>query len=259
MNLGYPINTVYNEQSLFVSRDGTIGLFASDRAEDDNGLDIYSFDLYPEARPTYVSYAQGKITDAKTGKPIEATINLIDLKNSNKIAAPNSDPSTGEYILCLPSERNYMLNISQKGYLPYSEHFALEKTHEQKPLQINIKLQPIELNARVILKNIFFELDSYELKPESKIELGKLIQFLETNPTVAIEISGHTDNQGSKEHNKILSQNRAKTVYNYLIRHNIKASRLSYKGYGFEQAIATNDTKKGRALNRRTEFKIIKM
>lgn len=259
MNLGYPINTVYNEQSLFVSRDGKIGLFASDRAEDDNGLDIYSFDLYPEARPTYVSYAKGIITDAKTGRAIEATINLIDLKSSNKIAAPNSNASTGEYILCLPSERNYMMNISKKGYLPYSEHFALEKTHEQKPLTMNIKLQPIEINARVVLKNIFFELDSYELKPESKIELAKLIQFLETNPTVSIEISGHTDNQGSKEHNKVLSKNRAKTVYNYLIKHKIAAARLSYKGFGFEQPIATNDSKEGRALNRRTEFKITKL
>ena len=149
-----------------------------------------------------------------------------------------------------------MMNISKKGYLPYSEHFALEKSHEQKPLTMNIKLQAIALNAKVVLKNIFFELDSYELKPESKLELGKLIQFLKTNPTVTIEIGGHTDNQGSREHNKILSENRAKTVYDYLIQHHIEKSRLSYKGYGFDQAIASNDNPEGRALNRRTEFKI---
>lgn len=109
----------------------------------------------------------------------------------------------------------------------------------------------------MVLKNIFFELDSYELKPESKLELAKLIQFLNQNPKVSIEIGGHTDNQGSKAYNLTLSENRSKTVYEYLIQNGIKASRLTYKGYGLNQPIDTNETPEGRANNRRTEFKII--
>ena len=256
-NLGYPINTVYDEQSLFVSVSGDIGLISSDRAHDNRGLDIYSFNLPASAQPNYVSYVEGVITDAKTNQAIQAKIELIDLKTGELLIQPESEAETGKYLLCLPSNRDYMINISNEGYMPYSEHIALGNKSRLHPLKKDIKLFAIELNASVILKNIFFELDSYELQSKSKSELSKLIQFLNKNPKVSIEISGHTDNQGSKEHNISLSNNRAQTVYNYLITHNIEPARLTYKGYGFSKPIDTNDTPEGRANNRRTEFKII--
>ncbi len=257
LNVGYPINTVYDEQSLFVSISGDIGLIASNRAHDNRGLDIYSFKMPLAAQPDYVSYVEGIITDNKTNLPIQAKIELIDLKTGELLIQPESEPETGKYLLCLPSNRDYMINISNEGYMPYSEHIVLGKESRLNPLNKNIKLLPIELNASVILKNIFFELDSYELQDKSKLELKKLIQFLNKNPNVTIEISGYTDNQGSREHNTELSTNRAKTVYNYLINKDIPVSRLSYKGYGFNKPIDTNDTPEGRANNRRTEFKII--
>ncbi len=259
MNLGYPINTVYDEQSLFVSVSGDIALIASDRAHDNNGLDIYSFELPQAARPTYVSYVEGIITDTKTHLPIQAKIELIDLNTGELLIQPESEPETGKYLLCLPSDRDYMINISNEGYMPYSEHISIGHKSRLEPLKKDIQLQAIELNASVVLKNIFFELDSYELQNKSKLELAKLIQFLNKNPNVSIEISGHTDNQGSREHNIRLSQNRAKTVYNYLINKKISAKRLTYKGYGFDKPIDSNETKEGRANNRRTEFKVIGM
>jgi len=259
INIGYPINTAYDEQSLFVSVAGDIGLIASNRAHDENGLDIYSFKLPQKARPDYVSYIAGVISNSKTSLPIKATIELIDLDSGEHILQPESEDETGEYLLCLPADKSYMLNISKEGYLPYSLHFSLKDESKQKPLTKNIQLTPIELNAEFILKNIFFETDSYELKSESKIELAKLIQFLNKNPSIHLEISGHTDNQGSKEHNTKLSKNRAKKVYDYLISNNILEQRLTYKGYGFDKSIETNKTKEGRANNRRTEFKIIKL
>jgi outer membrane protein OmpA-like peptidoglycan-associated protein len=236
-----------------------LALIASNRENDDNGLDIYSFELHQEARPGYVSYIVGIVSDAKTKIPVQATIELIDLNTGEQISQPESQAETGQYLLCLPAERDYMLNISKEGYLPYSGHFALGNKSKQEPLRKDIELQPIELNANFVLKNIFFELDSYELKSESKFELGKLIEFLNKNKNVSIEISGHTDNQGSKEHNLKLSKNRAKTVYDYLINNQISDLRLKYKGYGFEKPIDTNETPEGRANNRRTEFKIIKI
>ena len=259
INIGYPINTAYDEQSLFVSIAGDLGLISSNRAHDDNGLDIYSFELPQEARPGYVSYIAGIVSDLKTNIPLKAIIELVDLNTGEHILQPESEAETGEYLLCLPSDKEYMLNISKEGYLPYSMHFALKNESKQKPLTKNIQLTQIELNAEFILKNIFFETDSYELKPESKIELEKLIQFLNKNSNIYIEISGHTDNQGSKEHNTRLSDKRASSVYDYLVANSIVAERLTHKGYGFDKAIDTNETKEGRANNRRTEFKIIKL
>ena len=118
-------------------------------------------------------------------------------------------------------------------------------------------IKPIKVGETVILKNIFFETAKYDLKPESQIELNKLIDLLNKNPKMKIELSGHTDNVGGKEYNQTLSENRAKAVYDYLVAHNISAERLSYKGYGDTKPIDTNDTDQGRANNRRTEFKVV--
>ena len=118
-------------------------------------------------------------------------------------------------------------------------------------------MQPIKENKVFVLKNIFFETDKYELKDESFTELNQLISFLNTNNNVRIEIQGHTDNTGSKAHNMILSANRAKSVYNYLVNNNIDKARLKYKGFADNEPIASNKTKKGRAKNRRTAFKIL--
>ncbi len=108
-----------------------------------------------------------------------------------------------------------------------------------------------------MLKNIFFDTDKYELKPASTTEFEKLLELLKKNPKMKIEISGHTDNVGDAKYNQVLSENRAKAVYNYLINHGITAERLTYKGYGKTVPIDTNDTEAGRANNRRTEFKVI--
>ena len=115
----------------------------------------------------------------------------------------------------------------------------------------------IENGNKVVLKNIFFDTNKYDIKPESKIELQKLILFLVENPKVVIEISGHTDNVGNDALNQTLSQNRAKEVYNYLLSQGVPPDRLTYKGYGKTQPIANNATEDGRRQNRRTEFKII--
>ena len=140
----------------------------------------------------------------------------------------------------------------------YSENFSLKETGTAAdPVEKDIPLQPIKVGESVVLKNIFFETDKYNLKKESEIELQKLIALLVKNPKIKIELSGHTDNVGGKEHNQVLSENRAKAVFNYLVEHDIAKERLTYKGYGFDKPVDTNETEQGRANNRRTEFKII--
>jgi len=123
----------------------------------------------------------------------------------------------------------------------------------------NIPLSPIIAGEKVVLNNVFFDVDKFELKEESKVELAKLVGLLKANPKMEIELGGHTDNTGSREKNTALSSNRAKAVYQYLFSNGIEATRLSYKGYADLQPIADNKTEEGRKQNRRTEFKVIRM
>ncbi len=256
-NLGYPINTKSDDFGLIVNASGQYAFFASNR-EGSLDWDLYTFELYEDVRPDPVIYLTGKIYDAKTKLPLKANIELYDLENKTLIYHAFSDESNGNYIACIPKKNEYAMNVSATGYLFYSEHFALESLKKMATsFQLDVSLTPIEIGKTVVLKNIFYETDKFNIKPESEVELNKLVQFLMQNPNVAIEISGHTDNVGSAEYNKVLSSNRAKTVYEYLISKGIEKNRLSYAGYGFTKPIASNDTPEGRALNRRTEFKIV--
>ena len=129
---------------------------------------------------------------------------------------------------------------------------------QTEPYKKDIPLKPIEVGETVVLNNIFFDYDEYKLLPSSKVELNRLVNLLKNNPEMEIRIQGHTDSQGDEEYNEKLSENRAKSVYNYLVEHGISKERLSYKGFGESQPIADNDTEEGRAKNRRTEFEVIR-
>jgi len=157
----------------------------------------------------------------------------------------------------LPSGRNYGINVSHDSYLFHSENFDIADTTDYQEIVKDILLQKIEVGTKVVLRNIFFDYDKATLRPESAAELDKLIAILMKEPMLRIEISGHTDNKGSHEYNKKLSEGRAKTVVDYLVEHGIKRDRLEYAGYAFDQPISDNDTEEGRQLNRRVEFKVL--
>ena len=258
MNLGYPINTFGEENSLLVSASGSLAYFASNRAGGYGDLDLYQFDLYEGARPGKITYVKGKVYDSKSKKLLSAAFELIDLQTAKTVVESESNMGNGEFLLTLPINKDYALNVSKNGYVFYSENFSLKGiTDISKPFMMDIPLQPIDTGVTVELKNIFFETGKYDLKNESKIEMQKLISFLNANKTIKIEISGHTDNVGDKKSNVLLSQNRAKSVYDYLIANSIPQERLKYKGYGDSKPKVANDTPENRALNRRTEFKVI--
>ncbi len=271
INLGYPINTEAHEGALVVSTDGKYAFFASDRFQDsenkDGKIDIYSFELYPEARPNPVTYLKANVIDAVTGEAIKATVELNSLIENERLHFANTD-AEGNFLVCLPSGKQYALNVSKEGYLFHSENFALEKKENTDPYLMTIALQPIlektatvdspsitpTENKPIILRNVFFETGSAELLAQSTTELNKLIKLLDSNPNLNIQINGHTDNVGSEIDNQTLSENRAKAVYQYLIDGQISSSRLKYKGFGENQPIDSNDTELGRKNNRRTEF-----
>ncbi|MCX7987057.1 MAG: OmpA family protein [Bacteroidales bacterium] len=257
VNLGYPLNTSADEIGFTVNARGDRGLFASDRGYAQK-KDIFEIIMPITYRPLAVSYIKGKIYDAETLQPLEANLELVDLESREVIHQSFSQKNTGEFLVCIPVSHQLAFNISKDRYMFYSEHFALYDTlAANKPFLKDFALQPIKPGKKTILNNIFFETNSYELKKESEVELNKLISFLQANPQVKIEIMGHTDNSGSEIFNLTLSENRARSVARYLIQNGIDAKRIFYKGYGEKFPIASNDTEQGKAMNRRTEFKII--
>jgi len=256
-NLGYPINTNGDESGLTVSADGATAYFSSNNLNGYGGFDVYTFKMPVKTRPLVVTYVKGIIKDAKTKQPLQAAVEIISLQNNNTVFQNYSDAENGDFLATLTSGKNYALNISKSGYLFYSENFSLANRNATNPYNIEVLLEPIEIGNRVILKNIFFDTNRFDINPDSQPELQKLIDFLTVNPTLRIEISGHTDNVGNDAANQILSENRAKAVYDYLVNYKISPTRLMYKGYGKTQPIAPNDTEDGRSKNRRTEFKII--
>ncbi|HVW95044.1 MAG TPA: OmpA family protein [Mucilaginibacter sp.] len=256
-NLGYPINSSGDENGLTLTANGSYAFFSSDNLNGFGGYDIYTFELPKKLRPQLVTYVKGTVLDAKTKAPLEAAVEIIDLQKNEPVFQDYSDDATGDFLATLTSGKNYGLNISKSGYLFYSANFSLVGHEPKKPYNLTVLMEPIEIGNKVILNNIFFDTNKFDLKPESITELQQLVSFLTLNPTLKIEISGHTDDVGNDELNQKLSEDRAKAVYDYLVSNGIAAGRLVYKGYGKTQPIAPNDSDENRQKNRRTEFKII--
>lgn len=256
-NLGYPVNGKGNELGVFVSSDGKTALYASEKQEGQGGLDIYQFTLPKEVRAKKVTYLKGKIEDAVTHQNLEANVKLKNLESGEVVVRKKSGEQSGKFMVPLHSDKNYGVNISKNGYIFHSEHLPIQSYDSAKPFHLDVMLQPIQEGGKTTLDNIFFELDSHELKPTSKTDLQELIRFLEANPKVTIQIRGHTDNQGSESYNQELSKKRARSVREYLVnKGKVAKKRIDFKGFGESKPIATNATEEGRAKNRRTEFKI---
>ena len=256
INLGYPINSRGQDWNLVVARDGKTAYFSSDQLDGFGGLDIYTFQLPKELQADKVNYLRGYVRDAITKKPLSASVELSPI-NGEASTLTYAKTGTGIFLVPLKTDMQYALTIDKNGYLFHTENFNMPDIRSENAIELFIDLEKIMLGNTVVLNNIFFDTDKYDLKDESKQELNKLLIFLKENRNIKIEISGHTDNIGDSKHNMILSENRAKSVCDYLISNSIDKSRLTYKGYGDTRPINDNNTKQNRAKNRRTEFKVI--
>lgn len=261
VNLGYPINTSGDESNLIVDAASTTAYYSSDREGGFGKQDLYSFEMPAETRPIPTVCFKGVVTNAKTGARVAADIKVVNLKTGDVAANTSSDAVNGGYIVSLPSQQDYAFIVSANGYLFYSQNqpwdYHGREGSEWEPVTVDIALQPIEAGGKIALRNVFFETGRYELLPESEYELDKVVELLQNNPTLRIELGGHTDNVGQPAANQTLSEHRAKSVYNHLVSKGIPAERLTYKGYGETQPVASNDNEEGRAENRRTEIKIL--
>lgn len=257
-NIGFPINTGEDQVSLFISSDGNKGYYSHEDNNDPGRKGrIYEFDVPESAKiECKANYVFGVVTDANTKSPIQADIELFDLKEDKRVARVSSDASNGKYLIVLTEGSEYALYINREGYLFNSLAFDYTESIVD-PLERDIQLKPIEKGAATVLENIFFDTDEFELRPESQTELSKVVEFMKKNPELQIEVGGHTDNVGNSDYNDTLSLNRAKSVYTFLIAAGIAAKRVKYQGYGSKLPIGDNLTAYGRQLNRRIEFKVL--
>lgn len=258
INLGYPINTYKDENSLLVSSKGDIALFASDRDGGFGDLDLYSFELPEKNKPIKTTFMKGFVYDEETKKPLSAKFQLIDLKTKKIFKAAIANSGNGDFIVPLPKNKDFALIAEHDGYFFFSKNYSIDKLQKNKEgFLVNIPMKPMKEGDVFVLENIFFDVNKYELKQESIVELKKLKTILNKNKSLKIELGGHTDSDGEDNVNKILSENRAKAVVNWLIENGIKSDRLKYKGYGEGNPIAPNDSAENKAKNRRTEVKIL--
>lgn len=256
-NMGYPINTYRDDMGLTINSIGDVAYFSSAR-EAERGLDIFSFNLDRGLQPQPVTYVKATVHNKKTHEPIAAEIELVNLNSRYEKSRIQRADENGEVMLALPLRRNYAFNVSEDGFMFYSQSMQLADANTlTDPIILDIELEPIEVGAQMELYNIYFETDSFRILPQSEPELQTLVAFLKSNKDLRVQIQGHTDSSGNPESNLELSKRRAYSVVGYLVDNQINLNRLEYEGYGDTRPIASNETAEGRRQNRRTTIKII--
>ncbi|MCS6823445.1 MAG: OmpA family protein [Cytophagaceae bacterium] len=254
-NVGYPINTADNDVFFVWSADNKRAYFSSEREGGYGEKDIYM--LEREDADADLVVFKGKIISCDSKKPLAASIVVTDLTTQEPIGVYTSNISTGKYTVILPAGKNYGIAVEAQGYLFYSKNVDIPKLDHYLEMNDEICLSKLKVGTKLILRNIFFDVDKATLRKESEDELERLLKILKDNPNIKVELSGHTDSDGSDEHNMRLSEARAKAVVQYLLNKGIKADRLVAKGYGETQPQVPNDTPENKQLNRRTEIKIL--
>ncbi len=287
VNVGIPINTPDDDVFYVLAANGRHAYYSSSSMKGYGGQDIFKITILgPEKQPLLntedqllamaanpisnlktegaieskgpkMALLKGVITDAKTNAVLEAAIELFDNEKNILLATFKSNSSTGRYLVTLPAGRNYGIAVKKDGYLFHSENFIIDQNADYIEYNKDVALKKIEVGSVIVLRNIFFDFDKATIRPESASELDRLIKLLNENPTIKIELGSHTDSKGSDDYNMKLSDNRSRSVVDYLITKGIGADRLTAKGYGETKPIDTNDTDEGRQNNRRTEFKIM--
>lgn len=255
-NLGKPINTDEHDTFFQVTAKGDSGYYSSTK-NSMGQADIFSIALPRSARPEALIMIRGRVLDAETGKPVEATVVYERLPEGTTVGTARSAPSDGQYRVGLVRGVQYGVRAEASGYYPLSETMDARELGEYTEQVRDLLLSPIKKNVAIRLNNVFFDSGKYDLRPESFPELDRLVEFLRKNGSVSIEIGGHTDNIGSDKDNATLSQNRVNSVMAYLVAKSIPAGRVTAKGYGESKPLASNDTEEGRQQNRRVEFTIL--
>jgi outer membrane protein OmpA-like peptidoglycan-associated protein len=260
--LGYPINDQNNQVSLYVSADGSKGYFSKEEYEIGKPLanqsNIWTFEVPPELKLGHRSnYVKGRVFNNLTKEPISAHLKLINLESGELKGHFKSGLLDGKYLVVLNEGSEYAFYAETPGYLFKSIRFDYSEKEHIEPIEMDIYLDPIIKGITVQLSNIYFETGKAVLLSKSKVELRKLYELMKQNPTLKIELGGHTDNTGSESTNQVLSQKRVNAVKSYLVSAGISSSRIVGKGYGEAKPVATTETAEGRKKHRRVEFTVL--
>jgi outer membrane protein OmpA-like peptidoglycan-associated protein len=295
-NLGYPVNTAEYENFFHLSQDKKRGYYASVRNEGVGRTDLCMVTFMdseptiveiepeiPESAPTppvvdpdpvsdafvdpFVSLQKdlgiattliGKVIDAKTSGPLRAQVVLINNETNTVVARAYSASATGDFTIDIPHGGNYGINTSVDGYLFNSMNFDVPAFTEHQEIDTHILMSKAETGSKAVLKNVFFDSGKSDLKKESLGELQRIVDLLNKNPSLRLQVNGHTDSSGDDASNKALSLKRAQSVMEFLVKNGIVKERLSAVGYGEERPLVSNDDElQGREINRRTEIEII--
>jgi outer membrane protein OmpA-like peptidoglycan-associated protein len=256
-NLGYPINTNYDDDALTLNYICDTTYFSSSR-QTAKGMEIFAFNFDRGLATTPVAYVRVKVKNMVTKNPVQVEVKLESQPFKTSRFQLQNTNEEGEAMFYVMLNRNYAFTVAEPGYL-YTSKFVNQSTTNSvgEPEVLEIELQPIEIGAEVQLYNIYFETDSFRILPQSESELQNLVTFLTNNKDLKVEIQGHTDSSGNAENNRLLSERRAKSVVDYLVKNGVPIGRLKFGGYGDKVPIASNDTPEGRMLNRRTTIKIL--
>lgn len=278
INLGYPINTAQDDNYFVIAKNNIYGYYATAREDGLGGNDVYAIQMdkkdyeeLPNAAPNMMlarqpsnskgqtTFLVGKVKDVESGKALDAEVILSDNQKNIVITRVYSDPITGEFRIPVPEGSNFGLTVERENYLFYSQNFTQTELTSQQGIY-EIPLQSAKVGSIGILKNIFFDTNQSTIKAESLVELNQIYTLLKAQPNIIIRINGHTDNVGDDVYNQQLSERRARAVAEYLLNFGLSSDRISFKGFGETNPIASNDMEKGgRALNRRTEIEIVKI
>lgn len=258
-NIGHPINTENDEVGFFVSSDGKLGYFSSNtlKGKGAGGYDVFHFDLYKEARPERVMFIKGDLKD-EFGKDLDHAKVKIKSVDSKKETEAIVDSVTGEFaaVVTVKNDEKFLISVKHPDVV-FNSGIIQATDSTTRPIKMSFEMKYVTPGAAYQLNNIYYNTNSAELMPESKDVVNEFAEYLKEHPTIKIEVQGHTDNVGNAASNLALSTDRAFTVYALLQDKGIDKSRLSFKGYGPNKPVASNDSPEGRARNRRTEFVIL--
>ncbi len=256
-NMGSGVNSENDDNYFNIPKIGKYG-YLSKEVEEDNA-DIFRFEkdqLYAEPIPPKV-IVKGKVLDSKTGQPLAAVVIIEKLPDGTEVARVNTDPKTGEYQFELDYGSRYGYRAEVDGFIPVNQNLDLNEAGKEKTISADLMMTPIEVEAIVVLNNIFFDFDKSELKTSSTPELDRVAGYFKDGQLKAIKVAGHTCDIGTDNYNQGLSKRRAQAVGRYLASRGVEAGKVDVKWYGEAQPAVPNTSEENRIKNRRVEFQIL--
>jgi outer membrane protein OmpA-like peptidoglycan-associated protein len=253
-NIGYPINNTKDDLGLFVNLEGTKAYFASNNHGGVGGWDLFEFDLPAQVKPAEVVLVRGTLEGDMDLKGTAVVVSGVDSKQSTVIQV-RKESGTYAGVVKVKKAEDLIVTVQKEG-AAFSSNYIARQELVGKKVEAPLEVQKLETNREYRFNDIFFETNSYELNEGSRAVCDAFILFLSENPTLKVDIQGHTDNVGLPAANLALSQNRAKAVYNYLLQRGVQANRLTHHGFGETKPVSDNASEWGRSRNRRTIFVI---